>query len=142
MLRNVIALVSGGSSGLGAATVATVIRHGGRVVVADLPSSQTNYLRLAAFACAEASRFKFHQHQLPTETVIYEQQKTPDAYSVHELAPDAPIIAFSPVDVRNENDVSKALDLAEELFGEPGEISIRFHGSMAAKKCVLINSFL
>ena len=53
MLRNVVAIVSGGSSGLGAATASYIVRNGGRVVVADLPSSKDHFLRLAAASCAE-----------------------------------------------------------------------------------------
>ena len=120
MLRNAIAIVSGGSSGLGAATVAAIIRHGGRVVVADLPSSQNNYLRLAAVVCSEAACWKSHQterdHLIPL-TLIDKQ----NADSAESQPTNSPIIAFSPVDVRFENDISKALDLAEELFGEPSK---------------------
>jgi len=35
-----VALVTGGASGLGKATVERIVRQGGRVVLCDLPSSQ------------------------------------------------------------------------------------------------------
>jgi len=39
-MRGLVTLVTGGASGLGAATVRRVLQQGGRVAVADLPSSQ------------------------------------------------------------------------------------------------------
>jgi len=40
MLKGVVALVTGGASGLGKATAERFLRQGGRVVIADLPSSK------------------------------------------------------------------------------------------------------
>jgi len=40
MLKGVVALVTGGASGLGKATVERIVRQGGRVVLCDLPTSQ------------------------------------------------------------------------------------------------------
>merc|ERR1711928_255864 len=40
MLKGVVALVTGGASGLGKATVEHIVRQGGRVVLCDLPTSQ------------------------------------------------------------------------------------------------------
>lgn len=40
MLKGVVALVTGGASGLGRATVERIVRQGGRVVLCDLPTSQ------------------------------------------------------------------------------------------------------
>ena len=37
--QGVVALVTGGASGLGRATVERIVRQGGRVVLADLPNS-------------------------------------------------------------------------------------------------------
>jgi len=39
MLKGVVALVTGGASGLGRATVERIVRQGGRVILCDLPSS-------------------------------------------------------------------------------------------------------
>jgi 3-hydroxyacyl-CoA dehydrogenase / 3-hydroxy-2-methylbutyryl-CoA dehydrogenase len=37
--QGVVALVTGGASGLGRATVERIVRQGGRVVICDLPTS-------------------------------------------------------------------------------------------------------
>ena len=102
MLRNVVAIVSGGSSGLGSATASYLIRHGAKVVVADLPSTKDLYLRLAANACA------------------YRSSSSESNGADKGNSGTDPIIAFSETDVRKEEDISRALDLAESLFGEPG----------------------
>ena len=39
-IQGVVALVTGGASGLGKTTVERIVRQGGRVVLCDLPSSQ------------------------------------------------------------------------------------------------------
>lgn len=39
-LRNVIALVTGGASGLGRATVERIVEQGGKAVIVDLPSAK------------------------------------------------------------------------------------------------------
>ncbi|KAF7992126.1 hypothetical protein HCN44_001451 [Aphidius gifuensis] len=44
MLKSVVALVTGGASGLGRGTVERFIKHGARVVVADLPTSKGSEL--------------------------------------------------------------------------------------------------
>mmetsp|Transcript_4347 Transcript_4347/g.5952 ORF Transcript_4347/g.5952 Transcript_4347/m.5952 type:complete len:276 (-) Transcript_4347:237-1064(-) len=108
MLRNVVALVSGGASGLGAATAANIIHHGGKVVVADLPSKRDLFLRLAASSCADAAKEGFDGSD--------------------------PVIAFGETDVTNEDQVSSALDLAEDKFGEPVNAAICCAGIATAQK--------
>ena len=46
MFQNVVAIVSGGASGLGAATASYLVSHGARVVVADLPRAYESFLKL------------------------------------------------------------------------------------------------
>ena len=47
MMSKTVALVSGGSSGLGAAAVRRMVAQGARVLVADLPSQSVKYQELA-----------------------------------------------------------------------------------------------
>ena len=58
-----ICLVTGGASGLGRATVQRLARHGARVVIADLPSSDGENVAKelgenCCFAPADVSSFK------------------------------------------------------------------------------------
>jgi len=124
MLRHVVAIVSGGSSGLGAAAASHIVRHGGRAVIADLPSTKDNFLRLAATTCAE-----LHPHSSNCEYEYYPHDggghgDNIDTYSIDTTGRSGnsgPVLAFAEVDVRNEENVIRALDLAEEKFGESGE---------------------
>ena len=124
MLRNVVAVVSGGSSGLGAATTSQIISHGGRVLVADLESSKDNYLKLAASACTP---FRNTDSPIATSCETYyphrPQSVTPNSGGISsegELLHTGPVIAFAPTNVTEESEVQQALDDAEERFGEPG----------------------
>lgn len=133
MLRNVVAIVSGGSSGLGAATSAYIVRHGGRVVVADLPSSKDHFLRLAAVSCAEVHHHLPNRNAVTKTNDIHEQMEIAegvkcryyyphdDNHSQKKHEKSGPLMAFAETDVRNEEDVKMALDLAEEKFGQPGK---------------------
>lgn len=93
MLSHVVGIVSGGASGLGAATVFSLVRRGARVVVADLEHQKDAFSRLAAVACAEAAQTR---------------------------SDNEPVLAFAETDVTNEDQVMAALDMAETSFGEPG----------------------
>ena len=89
MLSSVIAIISGGASGLGGATASYLVRHGARVVVADLPAAEESFEKLDAFA--------------NTSDDVKDSLK------------------FAKTDVTSEEDVSFALDMAENEFGEQGE---------------------
>ena len=61
--QKAICLVTGGASGLGRATVQRLARHGARVVIADLPSSEGENVAKeleenCCFAPADVSSFK------------------------------------------------------------------------------------
>jgi len=107
MLRNVVSIVSGGASGLGAATVDHIIRHGGKAMVADLPKQFDYYLRIAAEATAIAPKKK-------------EKEEC--------------VIGFSPVNILEEDTIKEALDLCEEKFGEPINVCINCAGINDAKR--------
>ena len=111
LLKNVVGIVSGGASGLGAATAAYIVRNGGRVVVADLASQHESFLRLAAASCAEAA-----------------------VAAAADTTVSSPVLAFAETDVTNEDQVSAALDLAESQFGEPVNAAISCAGVGTAKK--------
>ena len=111
LLKNVVGIVSGGASGLGAATAAYIVRNGGRVVVADLASQHESFLRLAAASCAEAA-----------------------VAAAADTTVSSPVLAFAETDVTNEDQVSAALDLAESQFGEPVNAAISCAGIGTARK--------
>jgi len=116
LLKNVVGIVSGGASGLGAATVAEILRNGGRVVVADLASQHESFLKLATASCADAA--------VAGDTMA---SSSPKQY-------DGPVLAFAETDVTDEDQVSAALDLAESQFGEPVNVSVSCAGIGTARK--------
>ena len=92
MFRNIVGIISGGASGLGGATASYLVRHGARVVVADLPAAEESFQKLDAFSSSTSD----------------------DVYGSFK---------FAKTDVTSEEDVSFALDMAENEFGEQGEWS-------------------
>jgi len=99
MLSHVVGIVTGGASGLGAATAASLVRRGARVVVADLAHQRDAFSRLAAVACAEAAQAR---------------------------ADNEPVLAFAVTDVTDQEQVNDALNMAETCFGEPGASIVFF----------------
>ena len=91
-LQHVVAIISGGASGLGGATASYLVRHGARVVVADLPAAEESFEKLDAF--------------------IMNANTSDDVNGS---------LKFAKTDVSSEEDVSLALDMAENEFGEQGE---------------------
>jgi NAD(P)-dependent dehydrogenase (short-subunit alcohol dehydrogenase family) len=94
MLRNVVAIVSGGASGLGAATASYLVRRGARVIVVDLPNSNDRFLTL--------------KNEIMT--------------TMHNDDIIVGSLEFAPANVTNEDEISLALDKAAELFGEQGRL--------------------
>lgn len=151
MLRNVVAIVSGGSSGLGAATASYIVRNGGRVVVADLPSSKDHFLRLAAASCAEV-HLTAHNNSASSNQISDAENCdiaegvtcNMSGYYPHHGEDDnssrrrwsGPLMAFAETDVRNEDDVKKALDLAEEKFGLPVNVAVSCAGICPARRTI------
>jgi 3-hydroxyacyl-CoA dehydrogenase / 3-hydroxy-2-methylbutyryl-CoA dehydrogenase len=95
MLSHIVTIITGGASGLGAATAACLVRHGARVVIADLPVQKNSFLRLAATVSSESARINAHKGSM---------------------------VAFAEIDVMNEDQVKEALDMAEREFGQPGKL--------------------
>lgn len=114
MIRNAVGIVSGGASGLGAATVKCLLRGGAKVVVADLPHSRENFLHLAA-----SENIKSHQ-------IVDGIGGVSSSHS--------PALAFSETDVTNRDQVRSALDLAENCFGEHVNTAISCAGIGIATK--------
>jgi 3-hydroxyacyl-CoA dehydrogenase / 3-hydroxy-2-methylbutyryl-CoA dehydrogenase len=110
MLSHIVGLVTGGASGLGAATATSLIRQGARVVVADLASQRDAYHRLADSIRADIST---------------------DAGTRR--------ITFAETDVTSPEQVTQALDAAETAFGEPVNAAINCAGIAAARKLVSVN---
>eukprot|EP01083_Nonionella_stella_P257360 881008_1 len=169
MLRSVVAIVSGGASGLGAATASAIVSRGGRVIIADLPSAKDNYWRLAAAACSTRGATHSHNgngsngshHTAPYVAdgidcgEVYQPHKISSSSSSsgagiasdsntsdyqqhhhHHHHKDKPLLAFAETDVRNEDHIRKALDLAEETFGEPVNVAINCAGICPARKTI------
>jgi 3-hydroxyacyl-CoA dehydrogenase/3-hydroxy-2-methylbutyryl-CoA dehydrogenase len=97
MFQHVVALVSGGSSGLGAATASYLVRHGARVVVADLPRAYDSFMKLQDDIIAGRAGGSLG-------------------------AGGGASIKFASTDVTKEDDVTMALTVAEDEFGEQGMI--------------------
>ena len=98
MYQNVVAIISGGASGLGAATASYLVKNGARVLVADLPQvAQEHFLKMK------------------------------DGNKGDNLK-------FCQVDVRSEGDISNALDMAEEEFGEQVNVAVNCAGIAPARK--------
>mmetsp|Transcript_67744 Transcript_67744/g.159518 ORF Transcript_67744/g.159518 Transcript_67744/m.159518 type:complete len:258 (-) Transcript_67744:37-810(-) len=64
-LRNIVAVVTGSASGLGRATAARFVSQGGRVVLADLPTSQG-----AQVAAALGDKAFFHPTDVTSESDV------------------------------------------------------------------------
>lgn len=139
MLRSVVAIVSGGSSGLGAAATSYIIRNGGRVVVADLPSSKDHFLRLAAASCAEVHQPIHNNGSISDQRNDVASGNITDGVICDENSNRSwsePLIAFAETDVRNEDDVQKALDLAEEKFGLSVNVAVSCAGICPARRTI------
>lgn len=98
MFQHVLAIVSGGASGLGAATSSYLVRHGARVIVVDLPNTHDRFLKL------KEETMNMHNNIIDDNNVM------------------AGSLEFAAANVTNEDEISSALDKAADLFGEQGEL--------------------
>ncbi|KAG7355838.1 3-hydroxyacyl-coenzyme A dehydrogenase [Nitzschia inconspicua] len=121
MLRNVRAIVSGGSSGLGAAAASHIVKNGGKVVVADLKASEENFCNMTR---------TLEEIVTPSQSYISDTQPCTSSFSTSQ------VLAFSETDVTNADQVSRALDMAEDVFGKPVNAAISCAGIGVAKKTI------
>jgi len=70
MHSKVVAIVSGGSSGLGAATVRYLVRNGAKCVVADLPSSIEQFEELRSSAADSDGSIQFSPTDVTSEADV------------------------------------------------------------------------
>lgn len=137
MLRSVVAVISGGASGLGSAAASSIVRRGGRVIIADLPDARDNFLRLAAASCAEIHGVGNGSGTNTAEGVSCEMyQPHLDGKNIAHKTENQPLMAFAETDVRSEQNISDALDLAESTFGEPVNTVINCAGICPARKTI------
>jgi 3-hydroxyacyl-CoA dehydrogenase / 3-hydroxy-2-methylbutyryl-CoA dehydrogenase len=108
ILSQTVALVTGGASGLGAATATYLLRQGARVLVGDLGSQYEKFVQLAQLNC------------VPISDSLTEQQ--------------GPGLAFAETDVTIADQVEAALDKVGRVFGEPVNASINCAGIAMAHK--------
>jgi 3-hydroxyacyl-CoA dehydrogenase/3-hydroxy-2-methylbutyryl-CoA dehydrogenase len=110
ILSRTVAIVTGGSSGLGAATASFLVRNGGRVLVADLGHQYDSFLQMAETLGVTVN----------TDTT--------------EVTREGPGLAFAETDVTDPFMVESALDFAEQRFGEPVNAAISCAGIAIARK--------
>jgi 3-hydroxyacyl-CoA dehydrogenase / 3-hydroxy-2-methylbutyryl-CoA dehydrogenase len=120
MLRSVCAIVSGGSSGLGAAAAAHIVKHGGKVVVADLPSSRDSFWTITK------TWSEIDDYDVPSKIYIHDMP--------HHNNTFVPVLAFCDTNVTDAEQVSRALDVAEAVFGQPVNAAINCAGIGVAKR--------
>lgn len=108
-LPHTVALITGGSSGLGAAAARSLIRQGARVLVADLGPQQEAFLQWAS---------------LTSVKIVH----------AGESSPTGPALTFVETDVTDYNQVASALDAIESRFGEPVNAVVNCAGIAVARR--------
>jgi 3-hydroxyacyl-CoA dehydrogenase / 3-hydroxy-2-methylbutyryl-CoA dehydrogenase len=107
LLSRTVALVTGGSSGLGAGAAWRLVQHGAQVVVADLAAAQSTF---DAWKAAAAT------------TSAGDSEKLGDN------------LTFCATDVTDANDVARALDTVERVYGESVNAVVNCAGMALARK--------
>ncbi len=91
-----------------------ILRHGGKVLIGDLSHQYDTYLKLASDISADA------------------------ALSVINPDFNDKVIAFSEMDVTNEDSIEAALDFCENTFGEPVNTVISCAGTAMAQRILSV----
>jgi NAD(P)-dependent dehydrogenase (short-subunit alcohol dehydrogenase family) len=110
-LSKTVALVTGAGSGLGAATARALLGRGARVVVADL------------------SVDALQRDPYFSQFIVVGSGSLPSPA-------EGPAVTFCPTNVTDPGQVSRALDLAESMYGEPVNAAICCAGIATAEKTV------
>ena len=113
-LSKVVAIVSGGSSGLGAAATKKIVLQGGHVVVADLPETKARFDELA---------------------LQVERDCTKKALSSPTIR-----LVFAETDVTPPDQISNSLDLAETHFEEPVNAAVSCAGIAPVKTTLTVKN--
>lgn len=110
LLSRVVSIISGGSSGLGAAAARSILNNGGKVIVADLPHQ----------------RDAFQQNVLDKVSAV--------EVATNTALDDASSAIFAEVDVTNTQQITNALDMGESIFGTNVNAAISCAGICPARK--------
>ena len=113
MLRSVVAIVTGGGSGLGAAVASKLLKNGARVCIADLESQRSNFLR-------------WSQDNVDTPVIHNSADRTSEVKGLE--------LTYISTDVTDSDQVTKALDHIEQRYGEPVNVVMNCAGIALAKK--------
>lgn len=109
-LSRTVAIVTGGSSGLGAGAARSLIRQGARVLVADLGRQEEAFRRWAADTGVN---------------VVHSGEST---------GAGQPALSFLETDVTDSSQVTLALDAIENRFGEPLNVAVNCAGIAVARR--------
>ena len=111
-LSRTVAIVTGGSSGLGAGAARSLIRQGARVLVADLGHQEEAFRQWAAAVTGGVKVVS----------------------SGESAGPGQPALSFMETDVTDPSQVTFALDAIENRFGEPLNAAVNCAGIAVARR--------
>lgn len=171
LLSGIVGIVSGGSSGLGAAAARSLLRHGAKVIVADLGHTKESFL---SSVVAESSSVPLSSSTISNKdshdiinmtrlvegttnigtssTICYYSNSKSNSHS--NIANDddndndnynnendngTARLAFCETDVTKTEQISSALDFAEEIFGQSVNTAISCAGICPARKTLSKN---
>ena len=112
LLSRVVSIISGGSSGLGAAAAKSLLKNGAKgVVIADLPHQRDTFEQTFLSGGNGSGNDNDNDNDTNNKNVI-----------------------FAEVDVTQSDQISSALDMAEQTFGESINVAISCAGIGTARK--------
>jgi 3-hydroxyacyl-CoA dehydrogenase / 3-hydroxy-2-methylbutyryl-CoA dehydrogenase len=117
-LSRTVAIISGGGSGLGAAAARHLLRHGSRVLVADVQVHSDSIANLPVVEWALRNSIPVLAQNETSSTTL------------------GPCLILHPTDVTDPDQVDAALDRVEECFSERVNAAISCAGIAAAHKTI------